>query len=258
MSSQKPLGYWRSRPDPFADAWDTEVVPMLANAPQLQAITILRKLQDDHAGQYPDSTRRTLERRVRQWRAMSGPPKEVFFPRQHEPGARGLSDFTDMAEVRVTIAGIQFDHRLYHFVLAFSRWEYVNVVEGGESFEALSMGLQNAMWRAGDCPREHRTDSLSAAFRNLADEDDFTARYAALLEHYGMHGTRNNRGLGHKTRRLGDGQHCGSRCRFRSLNMCRHRAVSSPRCCSDCLWPRPLTPTQRCFPGQRNARKYRR
>ncbi|WP_228939410.1 IS21 family transposase, partial [Paraburkholderia saeva] len=198
MPSQKPRGYWRSRPDPFADVWDTEVVPMLANAPQLQAITILRKLQDDHAGQYPDSTRRTLERRVRQWRAMSGPPKEVFFPQQHEPGARGLSDFTDMAEVRVTIAGIQFDHRLYHFVLAFSRWEYVNVVEGGESFEALSMGLQNALWQAGGCPREHRTDSLSAAFRNLADEDDFTARYAALLEHYGMHGTRNNRGLGHE------------------------------------------------------------
>jgi len=70
MPSQKRRGYWRSRPDPFADVWDTEVVPMLANAPQLQAITILRKLQDDHAGQYPDSTRRTLERRVRQWRAM--------------------------------------------------------------------------------------------------------------------------------------------------------------------------------------------
>jgi hypothetical protein len=198
LPSQKSRRYWRSRPDPFADVWDTEVVPMLANAPQLQAITILRKLQDDHPGQYPDSTRRTLERRVRHWRAMSGPPKEVFFPQQHEPGARGLSDFTDMAELRVTIVGVQFDHRLYHFVLAFSRWEYVNVVEGGESFEALSMGLQNALWQAGGCPREHRTDSLSAAFRNLADEDDFTVRYAVLLEHYGMNGTRNNRGLGHE------------------------------------------------------------
>ncbi|MGF6666236.1 hypothetical protein QF000_007969 [Paraburkholderia atlantica] len=60
------------------------------------------------------------------------------------------------------------------------------------------MGLQNALWQAGGCPREHRTDSLSAAFRNLADEDDFTVRYAALLEHYGMTGTRNNRGLGHE------------------------------------------------------------
>ncbi|MCG1042052.1 IS21 family transposase [Mycetohabitans sp. B8] len=198
LPSQKPRRYWRSRPDPFAQVWQSEVVPMLLNAPQLQAITILRKLQDEHPGQYPDSTRRTLERRVRQWRATSGPPKEVFFPQQHEPGARGLSDFTDMAELRVTIAGVLFEHRLYHFVLAFSRWEYANVVEGGESFEALSMGLHNALWQAGGCPREHRTDSLSAAFRNLQQEDDFTVRYAALLEHYGMAGTRNNRGQGHE------------------------------------------------------------
>lgn len=198
LPSQKPRRYWRSRPDPFAQIWDGEVVPMLINAPQLQAITILRKLQDEHPGQYPDSMRRTLERRVRHWRALAGPPKEVFFPQQHEPGARGLSDFTDMAELRVTIAGAPFAHRLYHFVLAFSGWEYANIVEGGESFEALSAGLQNALWQAGGCPREHRTDSLSAAFKNLQDEADFTVRYGALLAHYGMSGTRNNRGQGHE------------------------------------------------------------
>lgn len=198
LPSQKPRRYWRSRPDPFAGVWDAEVVPMLAGTPQLQAITVLRKLQDDHPGEYPDSTRRTLERRIRHWRATSGPPKEVFFPQQHEPGARGLSDFTDMKDLRVTIAGAPFAHRLYHFVLAFSRWEYAQVVEGGESFEALSTGLQNALWQAGGCPQEHRTDSLSAAFKNLQDEQDFTLRYAALLEHYGMAGTRNNRGQGHE------------------------------------------------------------
>ncbi|MDF6795770.1 IS21 family transposase, partial [Escherichia coli] len=97
---------------------------MLVNAPRLQAITILRKLQDDHPDRYPDSTRRTLERRVQQWRAVSGPPKEVFFPQQHEPGVQGLSDFTDMADLGVTIASASFAHRLYHYVLAFSRWEY--------------------------------------------------------------------------------------------------------------------------------------
>jgi hypothetical protein len=82
-----------------------------------------------------------------------------------------------MGELGVTIAGVPFAHRLYHFVLAFSHWEYAYVVEGGESFEALSRGLQNALWQAGGCPREHRTDSLSAAFKNLQQEDDFTARY---------------------------------------------------------------------------------
>lgn len=198
LPSQKPRRYWRSRPDPFAAVWDAEVVPMLASAPALQAITILRKLQDDHPGEYPDSTRRTLERRIRLWRVTSGPPKEVFFPQLHEPGTRGLSDFTHMKDLRVTIAGAPFPHLLYHFVLAFSRWEYAQVVDSGESFEALSAGLQNALWQAGGCPREHRTDSLSAAFKNLQQEQDFTQRYAALLDHYGMTGTRNNRGQVHE------------------------------------------------------------
>lgn len=103
-----------------------------------------------------------------------------------------------MSKLCVTIGGAPFGHRLYHFVLAFSRWEYANVVEGGESFEALAVGLQNALWQAGGCPREHRSDSLSAAFKNLTEQEDFTKRYAALLDHYGMEGTRNNRGLGHE------------------------------------------------------------
>lgn len=198
LPSQKPRRYWRSRPDPFVEVWDTEVVPMLASEPRLQAITILRKLQDDHPDQYPDSMRRTLERRISKWRAVSGPAKEVFFPQEHAPGIRALSDFTDMQALGITISGVPFPHRLYHFVFAFSRWEYAQVVEGGESFEALSSGLQNALWQAGGCPREHRTDSLSAAFKNLQEQEDFTTRYEALLDHYGMTGTRNNRGLGHE------------------------------------------------------------
>ena len=141
---------------------------------------------------------RTLQRHIRQWRALEGPPKEVFFPQDHAPGHRGLSDFTAMGELRVTIANTPFAHILYHFVLAFSRWEHVEVVEGGESFEALSKGLQNALWQAGGAPQEHRSDSLSAAFKNLAEEEDFTVRYTALLDHYGMAGTRNNRSASHE------------------------------------------------------------
>ena len=103
-----------------------------------------------------------------------------------------------MDELRVTLAGAPFAHRLYHFVFAFSRWEHAEVIEGGESFEALSRGLQNALWQAGGAPREDRTDSLSAAFKNLTEEADFTVRYTALLDHYAMVGTRNNRGQGHE------------------------------------------------------------
>jgi hypothetical protein len=195
LPSQNPRRYWRSRADPFIDVWDTEIVPLLKSAPKLMAITLLRKLQDDHPERFPDGMLRTLQRHVRKWRALEGPSKEVFFPQDHAPGHRGLSDFTAMGKLCITIAGAAFAHILYHFVLAFSRWEHVEVVEGGESFEALSKGLQNALWQAGGAPQEHRTDSLSAAFKNLAEEEDFTVRYTALLDHYGMAGTRNNRGV---------------------------------------------------------------
>jgi hypothetical protein len=70
-----------------------------------------------------------------------------------------------MGELRITIADEAFPHILYHFVLAFSRREHAEVVEGGESFEALSQGPQNALWQAGGSPLDHRSDSLSAAAR---------------------------------------------------------------------------------------------
>jgi hypothetical protein len=198
LPSQQTRRYWRSRPDPFAGVWDSEVVPLLRSAPKLMAITLLRKLQDDHPERFPEGVLRTLQRHIRQWRALEGPPKEVFFPQEHAPGHRGLSDFTAMGELHITIANAPFAHILYHFVLAFSRWEHAEVVEGGESFEALSKGLQNALWQAGGAPQEHRSDSLSAAFKNLTEEEDFTVRYTALLDHYGMAGTRNNRGVSHE------------------------------------------------------------
>lgn len=198
LPSQKTRRYWRSRPDPFAEVWDSEVVPLLQRAPKLMAITLLRQLQDAHPDRFPDGTLRTLQRHIRRWRAVEGPPKEVFFPQDYAPGQRGLSDFTAMGDLRVTLANEPFAHLLYHFVLAFSRWEHAEVVDGGESFVALSTGLQNALWQAGGAPQEHRSDSLSAAFKNLATEEDFTLRYTALLAHYGMAGTRNNRGLGHE------------------------------------------------------------
>ena len=198
LPSQNPRRYWRSRADPFVDVWDSEVLPLLRGAPKLMAVTLLRKLQDEHPDRFPDAMLRTLQRHIRQWRALEGPSKEVFFAQEYAPGHRGLSDFTAMGELRITIAGAPFAHILYHFVLAFSRWEHAEVVEGGESFEALSKGLQNALWQAGGAPQEHRSDSLSAAFKNLAEEEDFTVRYTALLDHYGMAGTRNNRGLSHE------------------------------------------------------------
>jgi transposase InsO family protein len=189
----------RRRPDPLAEIFDTEIVPMLKASPGLRAVAIFEEMQRRH----PDlsaGVRRTLERRVRSWRALYGAEKEVIFRQVHEPGRMGLSDFTDMADLGVTIAGALLDHRLYHFRLACSGFEHAHVILGGESYVALSEGLQNALWALGGAPREHRSDSLSAAFRNL-DKDaraDLTRRYDALCAHYGMEPTRNNRGVAHE------------------------------------------------------------
>lgn len=187
----------RTREDPLEGYWDERIVPMLEANPSLMAVTIFEELQDELGEeQFPDRIRRTLERRVRHWRCLHGQSQEVFFPQKHPPGQRGLSDFTDGRELSVTIAGQPFEHRLYHFRMACSGWEYAEVVLGGESFAALSKGLQKALWQLGGVPQEHRTDSLSAAFRNLtADQQvDLTKRYQDLCRHYGMKPTRNNPG----------------------------------------------------------------
>ena len=197
-SSQKKLR-GRRRPDPLAGFFDAEVVPMLQAAPDLRAIAIFDEMQRRH----PDlsaGARRTLERRIRSWRAVHGADQEVIFRQTHEPGRMGLSDFTDMADLGVTIAGERLDHRLYHFRLAYSGFEHAHVILGGESYVALAEGLQNALWALGGAPFEHRSDSLSAAFRNLDHDarDDLTQRYDALCAHYGMQPTRNNRGVAHE------------------------------------------------------------
>ncbi len=189
----------RRRPDPLADIFDSEVVPLLQSAPGLRAVAVFAEMQRRHPELDP-GVRRTLERRIHAWRALHGPERDVIFRQVHEPGVLGLSDFTDMNELGVLVAGERLDHRLYHFRLIWSGFEHAHVVLGGESYVALAEGLQNALGLLGGAPREHRSDSLSAAFRNL-DADartDLTRRYDALCTHYGMTPTRNNRGVAHE------------------------------------------------------------
>ncbi len=199
LPSQKKTRRERRRPDPLADVWGSEVVPLLEAAPGLRPIAIFEELQLRHP-QLSAGTRRTLERRIQGWRAINGPDREVIFRQDHPPGRMGLSDFTEIGDLGVSIAGQPFAGRLYHFRLPFSGFEHAHVVLGGESFVALAEGLQNALWALGGVPEQHRTDSLSAAFRNL-DADakrDLTERYEALCLHYGMTPTRNNLGVAHE------------------------------------------------------------
>src|SRR4051794_12048609 len=199
LPSMKKGARGRRRPDPLGDIFEAEIVPMLKAALGLRPIAIFEEIVRRHP-QLGAGIRRTIERRIRASRAIHGEEQEVIFRQTHEPGRVGLSDFTDMADLGITIAGVGLDHRLYHFRLAYSGFEHAHVVLGGESFVALAEGMQNALWWLGGAPREHRTDSLSAAFRNLDRNarDDLTRRYEDLCAHYGMRPSRNNRGIAHE------------------------------------------------------------
>ncbi len=194
LPSQRESRPWRTRADPLSVVWDSEVVSLLESDGALNAVTLLEEMQRRYPGDYDTSVLRTLQRRVRQWRAVHGPEREVYFAQEHPPGRLGLSDFTVCDELGVSIAGVAFAHRIYQFALAHSGWRHALVMDGGESFIALSTGLQSALWRLGGVPEEHRTDSLSAAFNNLAEEQELTRRYAALCQHYGMRASRCNPG----------------------------------------------------------------
>lgn len=173
---------WRTREDPFEEVW-AEVLARLEAEPKLRAFTLLEWLQEKYPGRFPDSQRRTFERRVGAWRAVRGPNREVIFPQVHAAGDLAASDFTNMNSLRISIGGQLFDHLLYHFTLTYSNWESVSVCFS-ESFEAFSRGLQDALWKLGGVPRKHRSDSLSAAVNNLSDDREFHARYRDLMEYY--------------------------------------------------------------------------
>ena len=186
---------WRTRPDPFADVWERDVVPLLRSDPEgeLSATTILEWLDERLPGRFGNSQLRTLQRRVRDHRALHGPDREVYFQQDHPPGREAQVDFTHCSGLGVTIDGETFRHLLFHLVLSHSGWSYAEVCFG-ETFAALVKGLQGALWELGGVPRVVRTDNLSAATHDLRDSRSraVNAGYEAVLAHYGLEATRTN------------------------------------------------------------------
>jgi hypothetical protein len=186
----------RTRPDPFTDVWD-EVQKLFEDNAGLEAKTVFEFLQRQNPGRFQDGQVRTLQRRVKVWRATEGPAREVFFAQQHPPGRLGASDFTHMEELGVSIQGQSFPHLIYHFVLSYSNWEAATVCFS-ESFESLSEGLQNALWVLGKVPHRHRTDRLSTAVNNMSDPAEFTDRYKGLMRFYGLESEKTQAGHGNE------------------------------------------------------------
>lgn len=193
----RPERRYRTRKDPFEGVWP-EVERMLEAAPGLEAKTIFERLQERPEASFTEGQLRTLQRKIRRWRAQHGPHKEVMFPQEHRPGEYAQSDFTSMNDLGITIGGERFDHLLYHFVLPYSRWE-TGMVCFSESFESLISGFQRAVGELGRVPRKHRTDNLSAATHDLRDgRRAFNERYLGAMAHYGVEADRNTPGRAHE------------------------------------------------------------
>ena len=107
----------------------------------------------------------TLQRRVSEWKRHHGESPEVMFELRHEPGLMGFSDFTELKGVTITINGEPYPHLIYHYRLAYSGWQYAQIIEGGESFVALSEGLQNAFEACGGVPRQQSFAPLARTHR---------------------------------------------------------------------------------------------
>lgn len=189
--------HWRTRKDPLEAVWDPELVPLLEQEPSLTGITLWDYLDEKYPETYPERLLRTLQRRVKHWQATQGPEKPVIFRQSVPAGHQGLSDFTH-PNTPISIAGETFPHLLYQFRLAYSGWRDVHIIQGGESYSALADGLQNALHKLGGAPKEHRTDSLSAAYVNTTEKQRLTDAYEELCQHYNMRPTRNNLGVSHE------------------------------------------------------------
>jgi hypothetical protein len=200
-SASKAPRSWRTREDPFEGVWDEEIVPLLERDEErvLQATTLIDLLEGRHPGRFTPGQVRTLQRRMRDWRAVHGADREVYFEQVHPPGREAQLDFTHATELGVRIGGEVFEHLLFEWVLSFSGWRYVCLAYG-ETFEALVDGLQGALWELGGVPEIARSDNLSAATHELKRSGGraLNERFAAVLAHYGLRSTRIHPGRSHE------------------------------------------------------------
>jgi hypothetical protein len=72
-----PERTWRTRADPFRKVWK-QIRRQIQKNPNLDVKTLFTALQRQYPGKFGDGQLRTLQRRVRGWRATEGPGKKVL------------------------------------------------------------------------------------------------------------------------------------------------------------------------------------
>lgn len=181
---------WRTREDPLEALW-LKAKPWLEASPELEAKALFEHLLGEDPALAPGHALRTFQRRVRQWRAQNGPPREVHFPQAREPGQAMQLDWTHADELGVTIGGQPFNHWLCHAVLPYSNWQWA-IPCHSESLLSLRIGLQAALWALGGAPVQLQTDQSSTATHVLeraSKQRGFNTGYLALCAHYGLEPT---------------------------------------------------------------------
>ena len=103
-SEVKQPHMWCTRKDPFAEVWE-ELESFLEVNLHLEVKELFGELQRRYPGKFKPGQLRTRQRRVKHWRAIVGPSKEVYFDQAYKPGKRVQSDFACMNETDITIKG---------------------------------------------------------------------------------------------------------------------------------------------------------
>lgn len=192
-SEMKGVRGWRTREDPFSEHWP-EIEGQLKESPGLEAKTVFEALQERYPGRYEAGQLRTLQRKVRRWRAAQGPEKDVVLAQRHRPGEAAQTDFTSTTELGVTVGGMLLVHLLCVLVLPYSNWQWATVCVS-ESLAALRRGVQRALFQLGRVPRYHQTDNSTAATHRIPDgkhavlqggKRPFNEDYLAMMRHFGM------------------------------------------------------------------------
>ena len=185
---------WRTHEDAFLEHWP-ELEAMLMDSPALEAKTLFDVLVEKYPERYEEGQLRTLQRRLKAWRAERGPDKEIMLAQLHRPGEAAQTDFTWTTELAITIAGEAFVHMLCVFALPYSNWRWASVCLS-ESIASLRHGVQRALFQLGRVPEWHQTDNSTAATHRIPDgkgvivegsgKRPFNADYLAMMQHFGM------------------------------------------------------------------------
>lgn len=159
----------------------------------LEAQTLMDWLLETYPGLFQPNQVRTLRRRIHDWRVLEGPERrEVMFAQNILPGESSQSDYTHCTELKVLIDGVPFPHMLFHFMLPYSRWEFVWICHT-ESTETLTTGYQLAVHQLGAVAKVHRTDNLAAAVP-IGRHGEFQPGWESFLSHFSVKPSSNNPG----------------------------------------------------------------